>query len=237
MKKKTNEGSIALRGFGIFVAVATGLIIVLYMLVSIANVVYTTNKLSTIPAPEVSEGMRGELGIDKNVNESTIDNYLNRSDSVYRDVRMLVDPADYEKIGGDKYLSGIIDGFEVVPLPYLIEPEGLPEAVGKAYSGKTLFSRLGNNRIGANYVESKQILEDLFPKDKNIFLMCGGGGYAGMTKKLLVELGWDENKIWNVGGYWYYEGENKTDIKLDDGTYAFWRLNYHTIDFNSLTEQ
>ena len=29
--------------------------------------------------------------------------------------------------------------------------------------------------------------------------MCGGGGYAGMTKKLLVSLGWDENKIYNVG--------------------------------------
>ena len=180
--------------------------------------------------------MRGEHGIDKNINESNIDNYLNRSDSVYRDMRLLVDPANYEAIGGDKYLSGIVDGFEVVPLPYLIEPEGLPEAVGTSYKGKTLFSRLGNDRIGANYAESKQILEDLFPKDKNIFLMCGGGGYAGMTKKLLVELGWDENKIWNVGGYWYYEGKNKIDIKQDDGTYAFWKLNYHEIDFKRLTE-
>jgi hypothetical protein len=66
--------------------------------------------------------------------------------------------------------------------------------------------------------------------------MCGGGGYAGMTKRLLVELGWDENKIWNVGGFWYYEGKNKIDIKLDNGTFAFWRLKYHNIDFDSLTE-
>ena len=28
--------------------------------------------------------------------------------------------------------------------------------------------------------------------------MCGGGGYAGMTKTMLVSLGWDENKIYNV---------------------------------------
>lgn len=237
MNKKAKDNSIVLRGFKIFIATAIGLIVILYMFISIAKVLYEASELSKIPLPEVSEGMRGELGIDKNVNESTIDKYLNRSDSVYRDVRMLVDTANYEAIGGDKYLSGIIDGFEVVPFPYLIEPEGLPEAVGEAYHGKTLFSRLGNDRIGANYAESKQILEDLFPKDKNIFLMCGGGGYAGMTKKLLVELGWDENKIWNVGGYWYYEGENKTNIKLDDGTYAFWRLNYHAIDFDSLTEQ
>ena len=65
--------------------------------------------------------------------------------------------------------------------------------------------------------------------------MCGGGGYAGMTKSLLVSLGWDENKIWNTGGYWYYEGDNKVDLKIGD-TYAFWKVNYHNINFNTLTK-
>ena len=215
--------------------VCLGIIIILTMMLSISNVLYTASKLPNIPTPELSEGMRGDLGIDKNVNEKTIDNYLNRNDSVYRDMRLLVDPANYENIGGDKYLSGIVKGFEVVPLPYIIAPEGLPEAVGKSYEGNTLFTRI-NGKIVANYYESMQILEDLFPKDKNIFLMCGGGGYAGMTKSLLVELGWDEDKIWNVGGFWYYEGDNKVDIKNEDGKYEFWKLNYHVIDFNTLTE-
>ena len=196
-----------------FIAVSLGIVGVLVLTAGIYRILNDREKLPEIPTPEVSEGMRGELGIDKNVNESTVDNYLGRSDSVYRDMRLLVDPANYESIGGDRYLSGIIKGFEVVPLPYLIEPEGLPESVGKSYAGKTLFSRLANGKVIANYDESKQILEDLFPKDKNIFLMCGGGGYAGMTKQLLVDLGWDENKIWNVGGYWYYEGKNKIVIK------------------------
>ena len=49
----------------------------------------------------------------------------------------------------------------------------------------------------------KEILEDLFPKDKKIFLMCGGGGYAGMMKNLLISLGWNQDNIYNVGGYWY----------------------------------
>lgn len=219
-----------------FIAVSLGIVGVLVLTAGIYRILNDREKLPEIPTPEVSEGMRGELGIDKNVNESTIDNYLGRSDSVYRDMRLLVDPANYESIGGDRYLSGIIKGFEVVPLPYLIEPEGLPESVGKSYAGKTLFSRLANGKVIANYDESKQILEDLFPKDKNIFLMCGGGGYAGMTKQLLVDLGWDENKIWNVGGYWYYEGKNKIVIKHEDGTYAFWKLNVHNIDFDSYTE-
>ena len=33
-----------------------------------------SNELPALPAPELSEGQRGELGIDKNINESTIDN-------------------------------------------------------------------------------------------------------------------------------------------------------------------
>jgi len=194
--------------------------------------------LATLPKPEVSEGERGQLGIDKNVNESTIDKYLNRSDSVYRDMRMLKDPGNYAAIGGDAMLSGIVKGFEVVPLPYLVNVTGLPEAVGSTYTGKTLFTEKNGNYT-ANYEESVSILENLFPKDKTIFLMCGGGGYAGMTKALLVANGWDGDKIYDAGGYWFYEGENKIEIKRtrEDGSivYDFWKLAYHDIDFDMLT--
>ena len=234
---KDNKANDALKqGFKAIVAVAVGVAAMLIMTLMITRVLIKTETLPDIPTPELSEGMRGQLGIDKNVNETTIDAYLGRSDSVYRDMRLPVDPASYEKIGGDKYLSGIVDGFEVVPLPYIISPEGLPDEVGSSYTGKTLFTRM-NGKVIANYEESMQILEDLFPKDKNIFLMCGGGGYAGMMKTLLVDLGWDGDKIWNVGGFWYYEGDNKTDIKTEDGKYAFWNLNYHLIDFDTLTEK
>ena len=193
-----------------------------------------TDKLSKLPKPEITGGERGTLGIDKNINEETIDNYLNRSDSVYRDMRMLKDPGNYEAIGGDSYLSGFIKGFEVVPYPYLTEVKGLPEAVGESYKGKTLF-REENGKYIANYKESIEYLEYYFPKDKNIFLMCGGGGYAGMTKNLLVSLGWDKDKIYNVGGYWFYNGKNKVEVKSGD-KYNFWKVNYHDIDFNNLTE-
>ena len=75
--------------------------------------------LPDLPKPEISEGERGELGIDKNINENNIDKYLGRSDSVYFDMRMLEDPANYSAIGGDSYLSGFVRGFEVIPLPFL----------------------------------------------------------------------------------------------------------------------
>lgn len=197
-----------------------------------------TSKVTNLPKPELSEGLRGTFGIDKNINETTIDNYLNRSDSVYRDMRMLKDPGNYEAIGGDSYLSGFIKGFEVVPYPYIVNVTGLPEEVGKTYEGKTLFT-LKDGKYIANYNESLSILEYLFPKDKNIFLMCGAGGYAGNTKEMLVALGWDENKIYNIGGYWYYNGNNNVEVKRTTNNktyYDFYKTNYHNIDFTNLTK-
>lgn len=195
---------------------------------------------SSLPAPELAEGIRGsQFGIDKNINEDTIDQYLGRTDSVYRDMRMLKDPGNYEAIGGDSYLSGFVDGFEIVPYPYIVNVSELPPEVGTTYTGTTLFTDNGAGNYHANYEESLQILEDLFPKDKYIFLMCGGGGYAGSMKNLLVSLGWDADKIYNVGGHWYYDGQNNIAVKnTKDGktTYDFWKVPYHDIDFSTLHE-
>ena len=202
---------------------------------------FPNNGLASLPVPEVAEGQRGELGIDKNVNEETIDQYLNRSDAVYRDLRMLEDPGNYEAIGGDSKLSGFVRGFELVPFPYIVNVSGLPEEVGGTYDGKTLFRQHSDGTYTANYVESTEILEALFPKDKVIFLMCGGGGYSGMMKNLLVALGWDESKIYDIGGYWYYDGENNVEVKriADNGeiVYDFYKVPVHEIDFERLTEK
>lgn len=216
MKKKIIIGSLLL-----LIGIVIGLLV-------------PNNQLSKLPKPKVTGGERGKLGIDKNINEKTIDKYLNREDSVYRDMRMLKDPGNYEAIGGDSYLSGLIEGFEVIPYPLLTEVKGLPKEVGDSYKGKTLFTEKDGKYI-ANYKESIKYLEYYFPKDKNIFLMCGGGGYAGMTKNLLVSLGWNKNKIYNVGGYWNYSG--KHNIKIKNGKkYDFWKVNYHDINFDELTE-
>ena len=199
------------------------------------------NRMASLPKPEVTEGQRGELGIDKNVNEDTIDQYLNRDDAVYRDLRMLEDPGNYEAIGGDSYLSGFIRGFELVPYPYIVNVVGLPEEVGQTYTGKTLFHQHSDGTYSENYVESLEVLEGLFPRDKVIFLMCGGGGYSGMMKNLLVSYGWDEDKIYDVGGYWFYGGDNNVDVKRvnADGqvVYDFYKVPVHEINFEKLTEK
>ena len=196
---------------------------------------------SGLPKPELESGIRGQqFGIDKNINEKTIDKYLNRADTVYRDMRMLVDPASYENIDGDSYLSGFVKGFEVVPYPYIVNVSGLPEAVGSGYQGDTLYT-FENNIYTANYEESDDIIEALFPKDKYIFLMCGGGGYAGMMKNFLIAQGWNKDKIYNVGGYWFYEGKNDVKVKREDTSgnvhYDFYKVAYHDIDFSALTRK
>ncbi len=196
-----------------------------------------------LPKPELSSGLRGKYGIDKNINETTIDDYLNRTDTVYRDVRMLVDSANWENKGGDRYLTGYIKGFEVIPSPYLASyteeyiKQKEKENISGLYTGDTLYTLNDDGSYTPNYTESLSILEAIFPKDKNIFIMCGAGGYAGQVKDMLISLGWNKDKIYDIGGYWYYEGKNSIEVKTTiDGKdyYNFSKVPYYNIDFKSL---
>ena len=195
----------------------------------------------SLPPPETDAS--SEFGVDVNINMETIDQYLDREDVAYRDVRMLFDPVDYATIGGEADLSRTIRGFRVVPYPYIATLSALP--VEGAYAGDTLFTVEWNSdgtiaSVRENYQESMLVLEDLFPRDKAIFLMCGGGGYAGMMKTLLLELGWDEGLLYNIGGNWTYTGENGLELIVypedaeEENIYATWRADYAYIDFSRL---
>ncbi|ADK81223.1 hypothetical protein [Sediminispirochaeta smaragdinae] len=200
--------------------------------------------VKTLPKATVDE--TSQFGVDKNININTIDDWVGRDDVAYVDVRMLIDPGDYSAIGGDPVLSGTIEGFEVVPYPFLANLSGLPEAVAATqYNGPTLFTLTWNDTgaidtVKANFKESEMIIKDLFPEDKAIFLMCGGGGYAGMTRGLLIKLGYDPEKLYNIGGFWTYKGKNLEHVKVSYGENnkydynALHRLNYHLIQFNQL---
>lgn len=196
-----------------------------------------------MPLPPASPDPQDTFGVDLAINVENIDGYLGRSDTVYRDMRMLRDPGDFEAIGGSPNLDVLVDGFKVVPFPYVAT---LPQMnIDGCYDGPVLFEVVwgGDNRsvvsCEAAYLESGEILEELFPCDKNIFLMCGGGGYADMMRILLDYLGWDASRIYNLGGAWGYSGER--DVRLveygPDGVeaYKFWRADCAVIDFATLT--
>lgn len=226
--------------FKIIIAIIAGLLIGGVGTYFIIN--NNSQELKPLPVQEKSEGLRGVYDIDKNINEKTIDNYLGRPDVAYRDVRMLEDKATWENKGGERDLTGFVKGFEVVPYAYLTEfpqeyiDQKKSENVTGLYKGKTLY-RLENGKYVANYKESLEILEYIFPKDKTIFLMCGAGGYANFTKQMLGALGWDTNKIYNVGGYWNYDGKNAIITKIEGSKKCdFSKVPYHNIDFSRLTE-
>ena len=217
------------------------ILILLMLLCACGTAAEPENTAEPLPLPEAD--VESQFGVDKNINMSTIDSYLGRDDVVYRDVRMLFDPADYASIGGDADLSKTITGFKVVPYPYIATLGALP--VANAYEGDNLFTVEWNAdgtiaSVTENYKESMMILEELFPKDTAIFLMCGGGGYAGMTKTLLLYLGWEESLLYNIGANWEYTGDNALELIVypedadDDNIYATWRADYAYIDFSRL---
>lgn len=71
--------------------------------------------------------------------------------------------------------------------------------------------------------------------------MCGGGGYASFTKALLIELGYNPDLLYNIGGFWEYQGDHRVHVRVSYGENnqyeynAFHRLKYHLIDFDQLT--
>ena len=192
------------------------------------------------------------FGVDKNVNVETIDNYLNLDNVVYRDMRLLVDSQGYDGLtpSSSGMLTATIEGFRISPLPYIanlwegmLPPPVLDNPVEVDYT--PLFTVVwGENgevvTVSENYEESMHVLKEIFPQDKLIFLMCGGGGYAWMTKQILVKLGYDETKVYNLGGFWAYTGNHRVELETyydgevegayEEKFYSFYNANYMAID-------
>ena len=196
----------------------------------------TEESLAPLPPPARDGGM---FGVDENINQSTIDDWLERPDVTYIDMRMLYDPADFSEIGGKPNLTRTLPGFRVVPLPYIATLDAMP--VPNAYTGDKLFDVVWGEggeilSVTPNYVESETILYEIFPRDSVIFLMCGGAGYSYLTRQFLTYMGWDESMIYSTGGNWYYEGTRSLDMTIDNNEdyIATWRVNYAYIDFANL---
>lgn len=191
--------------------------------------------------PDACPDPQSPFAVDERINVHTIDDYLNAKNVVFRDMRLIKDPAAYEDIGGSADLNTTIEGFKIVPFPYVGTLAPLP--VSGAYDGERLYDIEWGEGIEilaatARFDQSEQILEELFPKDKDIVLMCGGGGYAGMMRSLLIYLGWNPDRIYNLGGMWDYEGDHVIELIYydDDGNpcYYLWRADIAPIEFDQL---
>ena len=146
------------------------------------------DKLPELPAARLAETTDGSACLSNDysnscsgINTHNLYQYLGRSDVKYVDLR-----------GYKETLSagGALKGFEHI------------EFFEDIYSsGATTEKQLFNKDYTPKYTYSVTLLEQIFPKDKTIFLSCASGGRVVHMMNILERYGWDMSKIYNVGGY------------------------------------
>lgn len=126
----------------------------------------------------------GTRALADEITMDNIDQYLGRPGAKYVDLRNVE----------DKYVSGYIDGFEVVSFFQYLD-------------GLALERNDGWNFTESDIVSAAR-LENIFgPRDREVFLMCGSGARSGYVQEALLALGYEN--VYNVGGIRDYQGENR----------------------------
>lgn len=141
------------------------------------------------------------------INSSNLTDYLGIEGVVYIDAR---DFGDFAK----KHLRN----FECIPYFAVVF-----DAEANGADKPQLFHGSVTEPV-ATYEESLDILHDLIPEDKVVFLMCQSGGRIKAFMTLLDSLGYDMSKIYNVGGmaqYGEYEGIYVAEDLVVTASYAF----------------
>ena len=116
--------------------------------------------------------------------------YLDREDVVYIDLR-----------DAKNYTLGHIEGFEWVPHFDLIMATDGAKGQQLFWTDNKGTKDTADDEIKATYVESKAVIEAIFPKDKTIFLMCQSGGRVVSTMNVLKACGYNMDKVYNIGGW------------------------------------
>ena len=155
-------------------------------------IVVGCSKENNIPSKEFKED---NSALTSPINSTNLDEYMNRSDVQYVDLRssrMVLE-------------EGYVAGFSFLPFYNVIA----------SFSGEgTLYkmAKVGNSKAGsvggflALYEESDDIIKSLFEEDKYIFLISQAGSESAYLINLLIQLGYDGNLLYNVGGVSNSEG-------------------------------
>ena len=148
------------------------------------------------------------------INSSNLDNYMFREDVQYIDLRS----------GSMILQEGYVSGFKFVPYYSIIASFSEHSTL---YQMKTTIGGDGKShhagQIGGfvpQYEESQSIIESIFDKNKYIFLLSQGGSESAYVINLLIQLGYDGNLLYNVGGV--SNGEGIASYKsVDTNKYYF----------------
>lgn len=151
---------------------------------------------------------------DSGVNTSNIDDYLFRKDVVYVDLR------PYSWVAKD----GHIAGFSFFPFYDLIAHRKNDDRLFKM---DVVYKDDGNKILGGeigsftpNFMESEMVINRLFPKDKYIFTISQSGLEGCYFLNLLIQLGYEPSKLYNVGGFSISTGfENLAYTSIENPKY------------------
>ena len=124
--------------------------------------------------------------------------YNNYNDELMNDLR------DFEE-----YSKNHLRNFELVPFFSMIWDKDAGKDLQRLYKGPV-------EEPKPLYEKSDEILEELFPKNKNIFLICQSGGRVAMLMNILEARGWDMSYIYNIGGMAQYGGEEYDNLRVEN---------------------
>ena len=173
-----------------------------------------TENYSKIPLKNDPQGVSIEAS---SVNTQNIDNYLFRDDVVYVDLR------PYAEIAKE----GHIAGFGFYPFyDFIATMEGSKDTDGSPKDNRLFIMKNERGKLGQvgnfepNYVESVQILNTLFPKDKYIFAITISCNESIYFLNLLIQYGYQPEKLYNIGGFSIGTGlENKAYVNIENPKY------------------
>ena len=144
------------------------------------------------------------------INPKNIDDYLFRDDCIYIDTR---DPKQF-------YEEGSIAGFVNIPFyGYICD---FKKGTGSLFTFTKISDEILWGDPGsfiANYEESEEVIKSMFPKDKNILVIATAGVESCYLLNLLVQLGYDEEKLYNVGSFTTGMGNDIAYVSRKDAKY------------------
>lgn len=153
---------------------------------------------------------------DSSINTKNIDNFMFRDDVIYVDLRF------YSWVIKDGYIAGFsfFSFYEFIATKEGTTSDGetLVNRLFKMKNERGMLGEVGN--FEPNYVESEQMLNDLFPKNKYIFAISQSGQESRYFLNLLIQYNYDASKLYNIGGFKIGTGfENKAYINIENPRY------------------
>ena len=144
------------------------------------------------------------------INPKNLDDYLFREDCFYVDTR---DPEQF-------YEEGSVAGFVNIPFyGYICD---FKKGTGSLYTFTKISDEILLGDPGsfiANYKESEEIIKSIFPADKNIIVIATAGVESCYLLNLLVQLGYDSDKLYNAGSFTTGMGDDIAYVSYKDAKY------------------